>query len=56
MLENILFVIVLPLVNAGEYLVGWCLAISESGEHFVGYCLAISEGWRIYCWLLFCQY
>ena len=38
MLENILLAIVLPLLNAGEY--------------FVGYCHAISECWRIFCWLL----
>ena len=69
MLENILLVIVLPLVNAGEYFVGYCLAISEcwrvfcwlvlplvnAGEYFVGYCLAISECWRIFCWLLSCH-
>ena len=33
-LENILLVIFLPLLNAGEY--------------FVGYCLAITESWRIF--------
>ena len=36
MLENISLANVLPLVNAGEYFVGYCLAISESGEYFVG--------------------
>ena len=36
MLENILLAIVMPLVNAGEY--------------FVGYSHAISECWRIFCW------
>ena len=43
MLENILLAIVLPLVNAGEYFVGYCLAISATGEYFDGYCLGISE-------------
>ena len=38
--ETILLAIVLPLVNVGEY--------------FVGYYLAISECWRIFCWLLSC--
>ena len=42
MLENILLAIVLLLVNAGEYFVGYCLAISESEEYIVGYYLAIS--------------
>ena len=55
MLENILLAIVLQLVNAGEYFVGYCLAICESGEYFVGYCLAITEFWRIFCWLLSCH-
>ena len=39
--ETILLAIVFPLVNAGEY--------------FVGYRLAISECWRIFCWLLSCH-
>ena len=39
--EIILLAIVFPLVNAGEY--------------FVGYCLAICECWRIFCWLLSCH-
>ena len=56
MLENILLVNVLPLVNAGEYFVGYILAISVSGEYIVGYCLAISECWRIFCRLLSCHY
>ena len=49
MLENILLSIILPLVKAGEYFVGYSLAISETGEYFVVYCLAISECWRIFC-------
>ena len=36
-----MLVIVLLLVNAEEY--------------FVGYCLVISECWRILCWLLSCH-
>ena len=48
MQENILLAIVLPLVNDGEYFVGYCLAISEAREYFVGYCLAITECWRIF--------
>ena len=42
MLENILLAIILLLVNAGEY--------------FVGYFLAISESRRIFCWLLSFHY
>ena len=38
MLVKFLLAIVMPLVNAGEY--------------FVGYCLAISECRNIYFWLL----
>ena len=53
MLENILFTIVLLLVNFGEYFVGYCLVITECGEYFVGYCHDISERWRIFCWILF---
>ena len=37
-----MFAIVLPLVNAVEY--------------FVGYSLAISKCWRIFCWLLSCHW
>ena len=48
MLENILLVIVLPLVNAGEYFVGYILAISVSGEYIVGYCLSINDCCRIF--------
>ena len=48
--------VVLTLVNAREYYVGYCLAISESCEYFVGYCLAIRKGWRIFCWLLSFHY
>ena len=36
MLKNTLFVVLLPLVKAGEYFVGYCHAIRESGEYFVG--------------------
>ena len=64
--ENILLANVLLLVNAGEYFVGYSLAIRETGNHFVGYCLAICEAgeysvgnslaicicWSIFCWLL----
>ena len=49
MLENILLVIVLPKVNAGEYFLGYCLAVVNSGEYFVGYFLAIRECCRIFC-------
>ena len=42
MLKNILLVIVLSLMKAGEY--------------YVSYCHAISECWRIFCWLLSCLY
>ena len=69
MLDNILLVIVLSLVIAGEYFVGYCLANSESreyfvgtvlllvntGEYFVGYFLAITESWSIFCWLWSCH-
>ena len=58
MLENILLAIVLPLVKAGIYFVGYSLAISEcwrifwrtifmalvnAGEYFVGYCPAFGK-------------
>ena len=52
MQESILLAIALPLVNAGEYSDGYCLAISEAGEYFVGYFLTFTECWRIFCWLL----
>ena len=55
MLENILLAFVLPLVNAGEYFVGYCLDFSASGEYFVCCCLAISEGWRIFTLILSCH-
>ena len=54
MLDNILLAVVLPLVNAGEYFVGYFLPIVIAGNYFVGYCLAICESWRIFCWLLSC--
>ena len=61
--------IVLPLVFAVEYIVSYCLAISEyrrvlccnyiavvnAGEYFFCYCPVISGSWRIFCWLLFCH-
>ena len=37
--------IIIPLMNAGEYFVGYCLAISETVEYFVVNCFAISECW-----------
>ena len=52
---NILLDIIMTLMNAGEYFVGYCLSISETEEYFVVYCLAISEVWRIFCWLLSCH-
>ena len=69
MLENILLAIFLQLVKAGEYFIGYCLAISESWrifgcllscicESWRIFCwlfLAISECWRIFCWLLSCH-
>ena len=55
MQENIWLSIALPLVNAGEYFNGYCLAISETGEYFVGYFLAITECRRVFCWLLPCH-
>ena len=48
-------VIVLPILNAGEYFVGYCLDISKCGKYFVGYCLAISECWSLICCLLSCH-
>ena len=56
MLENILLVIVMTLVKAGEYFVGYCFVLVNAGEYFVGNFLDISECWRIFCWLLSCQY
>ena len=55
MLENILLAIVLPLVIAGIYFVGYCLAFENAGVYLVGYCFAISECWSIFCWLLSCH-
>ena len=42
MLENILLAIVLALVNAGEYFVGYCLSINKPGDYLVVHFLAIS--------------
>ena len=36
MLENILLAIVLLLVNAGEYFVGYFMPLVNAGEYFVG--------------------
>ena len=69
MLDNILLVIVLSLLIAGEYFVRYWLAISESGEYFLGivlplvnageylvvYLLAITENWSLICWLWSCH-
>ena len=70
MLENILLDIVLLLVKAGEYFVGYYHAISDcwrlfllaigmpfikAGEYFDGYFHASSECWKIYCWLISCH-
>ena len=49
MQENILFAILLLLVNAGEYFVSIVLPLVNAGEYFIGYCLAISECWKIFC-------
>ena len=48
MLEIILLAIVLPLVNAVEYFVGYFMPLVNAGEYFVGDCLAISECLRIF--------
>ena len=45
--------IFLPLVNAGEYFLGYCLAISECWRIWLFN--AISECWRINCWPLSCH-
>ena len=49
MQENILLVIFLPLIKAGEYFVGYVLPLLNAGEYFVRYCFAISECLRIFC-------
>ena len=41
MLENILLDVVKPLLNAGEYFVGYFHALVNEGEYFVGYCLPL---------------
>ena len=48
--------IVLPLVNAGEYLLAIIMPLENAGEYFVEYCLAINECWKIFCWLLSSHY
>ena len=52
MRENILLTIILPLVNAGEYFVGYYMLLVKAGEYCVSYFNAISESWRIFLWLL----
>ena len=52
MQESILLAIALPLLKAGGYFDGYCLAISDAGEYFVGNFLTFIECWRIFCWLL----
>ena len=53
-MEDIFLAIVLLLVNAGKYFVGYCLAIINAVDYFVGYCLAVSESRGIFFWLLSC--
>ena len=55
MLENILLAIVLPLMDAVEYLLAIVLPLVNAGEYFGCYGLTISECWRIFCWLLSCH-
>ena len=55
MLENILFTIVIPFLNAGECFVAIVMPLEIACEYFVGYFLAISECWRLFCWLLACH-
>ena len=49
MQENILFANVKEVVNAGEYFGAIVMILVNTGEYLVGYYLAISECWRIFC-------
>ena len=48
MLENILLAIFLLLVNQLNIWLAIVLSIVNAGEYFVRYCQAISERWRIF--------
>ena len=49
MLENILLASALLLVNLLNILLAIVMPLVKAGEYFVGCCLAISECWRIFC-------
>ena len=45
-MENILLAIILLLVNLVNILLAIILPLVNAGEYFIGYFLAISECWR----------
>ena len=53
--ENILLAIVLQVVKLEYILLAVALPLVDAGEYFVGNCLALSEFWRIFCKLLPCN-
>ena len=55
MLENILLVVLLPLLNVGDNFLPIVLALGNAGVYFAGFCLANGKCWRIFCWLMFCH-